>query len=84
MLNQSYIRTQVMLIANAGAWTEQAIRNICAEAERHAQDCAIKATQGTLYEIAPDQRYKLASADLKTALAVITTRREIMRIGASK
>jgi len=84
MLNQNYIRSQVLLVAQPGMWTEQAIRNIVNESERHAQDCAIKATQGTLYETAPDQRYKLVSEDLKTALGVITTRREIMRIEAGR
>jgi hypothetical protein len=75
MLNQEYIRNQVLLVAQPGMWTEQAVRNICAEAERHAKDCAEKSLTGTLYE---DQTMKgrsplmaLIAEDLRAALGVI-------------
>lgn len=82
MLNQEYIRNQVLLVAKPGMWTEQAVRNICAEAERHAHDCVTKGLAGTLYEGAAPRSpmTELVAADLRAVLAVINVWKEKARI----
>jgi hypothetical protein len=48
MLDVSLIRNQVLLLHDAGPLAEAVIRNIAAEAERHALECSSKTTPNDL------------------------------------